>query len=1446
MLSLYRLVDTHKAISIFFSLFCTLAILFPEHTYPAPSCSTPPFISLTKKPNVMILLDNSNSFDEDFFGTAVGSFSPASKSVVARRALLDVITRNERKLRVGLMAYELKQVRAAFLYNSTYFSSYDPKSYCPNPPSACVEYCRTGDQQKKAACDSGCLASNPLFDSSYFDEIITKYPIGSEPRDRYCSLVYPKANRIQNLTDPTNYIYFEKALPYYAWDDQGNGFCYSNGPDYNPNEGDPLDWYDCFLVKRGTSDGSYTGSNPGGYSGYFFSDMFMPSDSDLALGFKDFGRRTSWTRVGRTWYSDKSSGKGFIYVRVDDLVVGDSPTPTSTRLLQKLNPPADEAAYMNMTTGLDGQPCASVQSDADACQIINAGPTPTAGAFQTAIDYFSTPGSTPIQDTCQQNFIIFVTDGAPSVDEKGKLDTSVNLMPAVLEKIRFLRNSIALGGQHYDIKTFVLGVGLTDEDKAAVDAMAQAGGTDISGHAYYADNPAQLNEALNKIFSQVGQAVASAGAVATVSQKTSEGDIIVRGALKAYDENDPRKYLWQGHLESYWPYEGCVNFKDETLCNSIAGCAWSTPGCMAACSDQTVEAACQNISGCEWVNGACNTSLDLSLFDTCSRHFTSSDCSTAIGCKWVATSHCDGLLYSFQLPANQGRFCSDHHDHCWEAEDHLPNVLDRKIFTVINGTQQSFDSTGNLCTVGDLLALSSDPDFTSSDCTQLTNWVLGQEGWPNARNRNGWILGDIIYSTPVVVQEPSLATIPSDQATEDCGTTNCPNGCDCASDCSKKCFFCYRDCQATRKRMIYVGGNDGMLHAFVGGVWWQDPLNQASHWIYDPNEPNNKCNNQNCDGKELIGKELWAYVPSNLLPQLKELARKSYGTIDGCTHLSMVDLSPQSWDVFIDPTGSGTDRQWRTVLLGGERGGGDVYFAIDVTDPDNPIVLWEYSVFRNMAQMNSSDGGATYFAEFPYRDKAVYDQVGTLPMSWTPPAAGRVQIPNGVGFSVSDTAFPLSDGTPPVGTRTLFAGDLSGWFAWIGGGPRIFDLGILPASLTDAQKIASLKPNFLMVDIEKGINIFQYNWPLIQSLISPTPWPDVQVGGNHIPYSMTGPVAISVFLNDLENQLTTDGNVHSVYLGDLNGNFYSFKFNMGLANNNGVAIDIHQTKSTLDAAGNNHYRSNHQPLSVTPTAALDPDNHLRLYLGAGKFENVDGTSTDDKTDQAIMSFYSLKTSLQLQGVSPRGFVRQQSNDPATFSASAGTSNGFSLNGFGITVNAGCTSSSFNASSTWVKSDGTPDCGEADCSASCWTCISDLNFPGERVVDSALVAGGLVFFTSFVPETDACESGGKAFLYVVDYLCRDLSTQNPFEQAGFNLQNTVQGVTQLGQYAKITKDTQIAGYVAMIGSGMPSRPVLDSSGQYLLIQTSDAAVRRVRVDLSLRSMQLRGWLEQGVE
>lgn len=104
--------------------------------------------------------------------------------------------------------------------------------------------------------------------------------------------------------------------------------------------------------------------------------------------------------------------------------------------------------------------------------------------------------------------------------------------------------------------------------------------------------------------------------------------------------------------------------------------------------------------------------------------------------------------------------------------------------------------------------------------------------------------------------------------------------------------------QAGRTGVVYVAANDGMLHAL-------DATN---------------------------GNELWAYVPTPVMSNLWRLADANYDT----NHRYFVDGAPVVGDVF---DGS----NWRTVLVGGLGAGGRAYYALDVTDPANPISLWEIS-----------------------------------------------------------------------------------------------------------------------------------------------------------------------------------------------------------------------------------------------------------------------------------------------------------------------------------------------------------------------------------------------------------------------------------------------------------------------------------------------------------------------
>lgn len=1037
----------------------------------------------------------------------------------------------------------------------------------------------------------------------------------------------------------------------------------------------------------------------------------------------------------------------------------------------------------------------------------------------------------PVDDYCQSNNVVLISDAYPTRDHNvpGTAfgtstvsgETSFNA-ETVLNRIGVdndLNGNLPMDGTTYAVAAaywahtfngkwaggtnsnpndkninffsiFALGGDPPADDRNVLKLIAKYGGFvdgnsnnlpdtgEWDGHNYVeAKDAYQLEDALTQIFYEIAS-VGAAGAVATVTQEMENDDLLVRGGFET-DDPITSNIDWKGHLEVYIPYDGCSSFASQPECEQIAGCSWADNGC-------------------------------------------------------------SGSMYSFQKPSNWGKFCSvsdASSGYCWDGGRGLPAHDARNIFTFINGTKTPFNQA-NATTLQPYLK--NDIDFQNLNCaslassttcnnttgcwwdsteckpaaTKLIDWVRGDTTYDGttARNRNGWILGDVVYSTPVVVGTPSLASVDKSLIGTECTNfTACKNltqaSCGSSGYCtwdsasssckvnlssphSSKCFYTYREANLTRKKMVYSGANDGMLHAFVVGKY----DSSTGRWLYKPSEDSE------------IGTELWAYIPSNFLSELKELARLSYGNDPGCKHRYLVDLSSQAWDVFIDHDLDG-EREWRTVILGGERGGGDVYFALDVTNPDDPIVLWEYSAIRNLLQLD--EAGTTHSFAYSYND---YMKIKALPTSWSMPYAGRLAISSSITFPVN-TVTPLNPTTPSVSSSTTQnASDR--WFAFIGGGFRVYEeesADAQPVDLTPLQK-----PNLFAVDIETGHNILQYVWPKIQHAYS-SQWPEQTVGDYNIPYAMANTAAYDLWGVNTQGARcnTPDGAVDHVFVGDLSGLFWGLRIDP--AYTFGLQIDLWETKNV--AGGAYGYRGARQPITVTPVAALDGNPgssslNLHLYFGTGKFDEVEGPE-NDKNDAAVMSFYGLAL-------------------PLSAGISAGTSTTINVGSSSFTSRLnrhGCATGCTGTADDWVTVAG------QNC---CYECLLDFITAGERVVDSALVASEMVFFTTFVPEMNSsCSAGGTAYLYAVDYLCRQLA-KDPFDESGLSYSwlgagGWTAGAMPAGQQAKLFR--------ARVGAGMPSRPILDSSGEYLFVQTSDARIHKIKVNLPGNPLQVKGWKEE---
>lgn len=141
------------------------------------------------------------------------------------------------------------------------------------------------------------------------------------------------------------------------------------------------------------------------------------------------------------------------------------------------------------------------------------------------------------------------------------------------------------------------------------------------------------------------------------------------------------------------------------------------------------------------------------------------------------------------------------------------------------------------------------------------------------------LLGDIIHSNPVHVGPPNESY-------------------------SQAGYASWAALHKNRDSRVFVGANDGMLHAF--------------------------------DADD--GKEAWAFIPSAVLGSLDRLAGRPY------SHLYSVDGLITVRDAYAGA--------WKTVLVAGLGAGGKDWFALDVTSPDldenentgtNSKVMWELS-----------------------------------------------------------------------------------------------------------------------------------------------------------------------------------------------------------------------------------------------------------------------------------------------------------------------------------------------------------------------------------------------------------------------------------------------------------------------------------------------------------------------
>ncbi|UCD78098.1 MAG: hypothetical protein JSW26_22220, partial [Desulfobacterales bacterium] len=203
-----------------------------------------------------------------------------------------------------------------------------------------------------------------------------------------------------------------------------------------------------------------------------------------------------------------------------------------------------------------------------------------------------------------------------------------------------------------------------------------------------------------------------------------------------------------------------------------------------------------------------------------------------------------------------------------------------------------------------------DGTVDAADKIWLVNWVRGFKDGSNTPKE--WLLGPIDHSVPAGATPPG-------QPTWLFGTA--------VPATEKESYKTFQEEKQARQTVIYVGARDGMLHAFDAGKFRHGD-NQSSAvaerrgyflWEDASDDCPSYCSSNCTECPDYgTGEELWAFIPANLIPRLKNNLRRT-------DDQAYVDASPALADVFING-------QWKTILLSAEGNGGDTVFCLDVTD----------------------------------------------------------------------------------------------------------------------------------------------------------------------------------------------------------------------------------------------------------------------------------------------------------------------------------------------------------------------------------------------------------------------------------------------------------------------------------------------------------------------------------
>lgn len=483
-------------------LFAVLGLFFglaaPIQAASTDIANVPMAVKNSVTPNLLVIYDNSQSMDAYMSGTLVSGSDPYTRSNIARQVVRNAITSYRSAFNWGLMSYGMTASPGKYNTWAYYLGSDSGMNFTDD----CTGYIAGTPPTPGTSASNGgrrCLANPQPFTGGNY---VTYDKTGDDPDVLdvlYDTGTFGSAWGLTNGAGTVYRIYGSHNVA------AGNSWAAS---DFS---GDPFGCGNC-PINFTPTDAGYLAANPP-----ITRQLYLP----------------------RGWgYLANITGYGTL----NEPVQADSATHYN-----KL-----QALLAGETNGATGE----IKNGALF--------TPLKGSLDSAKTYFSSSyesNASPIQYSCQQNFVMMVTDGLPTGKTDGTLYSAADRANTynsgtgtwtfgtaatdAINSVTALRStSNSVSTNPFDIQTYVVALGDTVANAAAVavmNAMANAGGT---GAALFANDATSFQNAITSVTDNITAKTGAAAAVAVANAHVTSTD----NASYASTYNSG---TWTGDLNAY-------------------------------------------------------------------------------------------------------------------------------------------------------------------------------------------------------------------------------------------------------------------------------------------------------------------------------------------------------------------------------------------------------------------------------------------------------------------------------------------------------------------------------------------------------------------------------------------------------------------------------------------------------------------------------------------------------------------------------------------------------------------------------------------------------------------------------------------------------------------------------------------------------------------------------